>query len=47
MEELPFVEYMERKYGCKWRKNSADTRFYTRRSIIIDAVKKVMHEIST
>ncbi|KAA8896577.1 hypothetical protein TRICI_006857 [Trichomonascus ciferrii] len=38
----PCVEYMEQKYGSKWRKNTADTRFYTRRKVIIDAIEDVM-----
>lgn len=39
---VPCVEYMERKYGSKWRNNAGDTRFYARRKIIIDAVEEAM-----
>jgi hypothetical protein len=36
------VESIEKEFGTAWRKNAAETKYYLRRKVIIDAIKKVL-----
>ena len=43
----PSVEHIEREYGTAWRKDRKESRFFSRRKELYDAVKKMADEQRT